>query len=359
MKSKINSIKNLKISILLPYKENFSSEYAGAVSLLLKDTISISKFKNNIKIFGSTKFKQDILKDKYINLKIDNFFFQSKSKIYLKKFIDHEQKFNSDIIEIHNRPNYLDYIFNFNKNLVLFFHNDPLLMKGSKSLTDRLNVLKKTKKVVFISKWVMKRFLTGFKKKDLPKNHFEIIYHSTNKKKINFNKKNKIILFVGRLNESKGYDIFTKAIVNILNFYPEWKAVVIGDEPREKIFVKHKNLIQLGFKKNKTVTNWFIKSDICVVCSKWDEPFGRTALEASSAGCAVIISNKGGLPEASPKAIKLKYLNPKYLENRLKKLINDKKYKISIQKKIYNHFFLTNKHSSNTIDKLRNSIIKI
>jgi len=80
MKSKINSIKNLKISILLPYKENFSSEYAGAVSLLLKDTISISKFKNNIKIFGSTKFKQDILKDKYINLKIDNFFFKVNLK---------------------------------------------------------------------------------------------------------------------------------------------------------------------------------------------------------------------------------------------------------------------------------------
>ena len=29
----------MKISILLPYKENFSSEYAGAVSLQLKDTI--------------------------------------------------------------------------------------------------------------------------------------------------------------------------------------------------------------------------------------------------------------------------------------------------------------------------------
>ena len=50
--------------------------------------------------------------------------------------------------------------------------------------------------------------------------------------------------------------------------------------------------------------NGLIKSDISVVCSRWDEPFGRTALEASSSGCAVIITNKGGLPEASPKAIK-------------------------------------------------------
>ena len=39
------------------------------------------------------------------------------------------------------------------------------------------------------------------------------------------------------------------------------------------------------------------KSSIAVVCSRWDKPFGRTSLEASANGCAVIISNRGGLPE--------------------------------------------------------------
>ena len=34
----------MKISILLPYKENFSSDYAGAVSIFIKDTV-IGKFK--------------------------------------------------------------------------------------------------------------------------------------------------------------------------------------------------------------------------------------------------------------------------------------------------------------------------
>ena len=46
----------MKISVILPYKENFSSEYAGAVSLQLKDTINLSKYKKNIKIFGYTTF---------------------------------------------------------------------------------------------------------------------------------------------------------------------------------------------------------------------------------------------------------------------------------------------------------------
>ena len=36
-----------------------------------------------------------------------------------------------------------------------------------------------------------------------------------------------------------------------------------------------------------------------------EEPFGRTSLEASSRGCAVIISNRGGgLPETITNGIK-------------------------------------------------------
>ena len=36
----------MKISILLPYKENFSPNYAGAVSLFVKDTVKLSEYKN-------------------------------------------------------------------------------------------------------------------------------------------------------------------------------------------------------------------------------------------------------------------------------------------------------------------------
>ena len=35
----------MKIAILLPYKENFSPIYAGAVSLFVKDTIKLSEEK--------------------------------------------------------------------------------------------------------------------------------------------------------------------------------------------------------------------------------------------------------------------------------------------------------------------------
>mgnify|MGYP003953065585 CR=1 FL=1 len=348
----------MKISVLLPYKENFSTQYAGAVSLFLKDTINLSEYKNNIKVFGSTNYKKDILINNYININTDKFFFQSRSNVYVKNFITYENKIKSDLIEIHNRPNYINKIFTVNKNLVLYFHNDPLEIKGSKSIKDRINLLNKTKKIIFISNWVKKRFLKGINKNNISKKHFEIIQHSTNKKKISLNKKQNLIIFVGRLNKSKGYDIFGKAIINILNNYPNWKSIVIGDELREKITFKHKKLKILGFQKHNTVSSCFIKSDICVVSSRWDEPFGRTALEASSAGCAVIITNKGGLPEASPKALIINNLNVKNLENALIKLIKNTKFKKALQKKILSNFYLTNKFISKKIDKYRNALIK-
>ena len=50
----------MKISILLPYKENFSPEYPGAVSIFLNAVITKSKFKNSITVYGNTNFKKKI-----------------------------------------------------------------------------------------------------------------------------------------------------------------------------------------------------------------------------------------------------------------------------------------------------------
>ena len=345
----------MKISILLPYKENFSPEYPGAVSLFLNDVSKFSKYKNKIKIYGNTAFKKK-LSSNYINIDFKRFFFKSSSKSYIKKFLEIENNNKSSLIEIHNRPDYIDDIYKINKNLVLFFHNNPLEMRSSKSVNDRINIFNKTKKIIFNSSWTLKKFKENLSKKYIT-SKLEVINQSTSKKIINFKNKRKIILFVGRLNRPKGYDIFGEAIINILNTFPKWKAVVIGDEPREKHIFKHKNLKILGFQKYKKVTEWFIKSDISVVCSRWDEPFGRTALEASSAGCAVIITDKGGLTEASPKALKIKNLTVKNVENSIKKLIKNENFKNSIQKKIYKHFYLTNSFISKKIDRYRDKLI--
>ena len=75
----------------------------------------------------------------------------------------------------------------------------------------------------------------------------------------------------------------------------------------------HPRLNKLGFKEHNHVINVYKKTSIAVVCSRWDEPFGRTSLEASANGCAVIITNKGGLPETVTDAKILKKLNVNFV----------------------------------------------
>ena len=148
----------MKISILLPYKENFSPNYPGAVSLFVKDTTLCSKYINNIKIYGSTSYKKKLLKN-YVNLSQKKKIFQSKNKLFVKSFIKSEKKLNSDIIEVHNRPKYLNLIKNNTKaKIILYFHNDPLTMPGSKTTQERNNLLKSVNKIIFNSNWSKKRF---------------------------------------------------------------------------------------------------------------------------------------------------------------------------------------------------------
>ena len=153
-----------KISILLPYKENFSSDYAGAVSLLINDTTKLSRYKKIVKIYGFTNFTKNLLPKNYINIILKKKIFQSLTNIYLKKFIIHEKLNPSNIIEIHNRPNYVNQIYSINKNIVLYFHNDPLSQKGSISKKERISLLISTKKIIFISNWVKNRFFFGIEK---------------------------------------------------------------------------------------------------------------------------------------------------------------------------------------------------
>ena len=81
----------------------------------------------------------------------------------------------------------------------------------------------------------------------------------------------------------------------------------------------------MGYKSNDYILKFYEKSSIAVACSRWDEPFGRSSLEASSRGCAVIISNRGGLPETITDGIILNNLSVLSIYQNIKKLITNKK----------------------------------
>ena len=76
-------------------------------------------------------------------------------------------------------------------------------------------------------------------------------------------------------------------------------------------------------------------------------------MEAASRGCALIISNKGGLLETTQHALILKDVTSKNLYKNIEYLIKNKDYRINLQKNAYKNFKLSNNFNSSLIDKLR------
>ncbi len=347
-----------KIATILPYKENYTISKAQAAAIWVSDFFKNSRFKKNNFIFGNTTGK-DYLTNNYINIKLKsiNSKIFSTTNEYCNEFIRIYNKEKFDIIEIHNRPLVLTYLQKvLSSKFIIYFHNDPLSMKGSITVKERINLLKISDKIVFISQWVKKRFFENLNEYSEEKTR--VIYHSVNKEKKIY-KKNRYITFVGKLNTAKGYDIFRDAIIKVLDKHKDWMAFSIGDETRERPIIKHKQHKELGFLNHKKVLNFLNKSEIAVVPSRWEEPFGRTALEASSKGCATIISNRGGLPETTDHSIILKKNTANELYKKISKLILNRKYRKKIQFQSFNNVKHLINSNTKLIDDLRNELIDV
>ena len=309
-----------KIAIILPYKEIYSENYAGAASIWLKDYNDISKLSDQTLIYGNLNKNLKPITKNFQNINITTNTF-SKTKEYINFFYKEFIKFKFEIIEIHNRPEYLNFLIDkkINSKLIFFFHNNPQEIRGSKTAKERLKILDKTDKVFFVSKWTQKKFFEGLPFKS--KSNCEILYPSIKKVK-NFNfKKKKQIIFTGKLNSSKGYDLFGNAIIKILKKYPDWKAIVAGNEPREKYNFKHKNLTIHPWLPHKQILNLYKNSSISIVPSRWEEPFGRTAMESAAHGCATITSMRGGLIETFDNDLFLKELSSNEIFKKIESLI--------------------------------------
>jgi glycosyltransferase involved in cell wall biosynthesis len=324
-------MKNKKeIAELLPNKEDYSLNKAAAASIWVKD-FNHGYIANKQIIFGISSSSSSLSKN-FINLKKINLI--NNSYFYIKNFISKLPK-SIKVIIIHNRPHFL---FILKKKypeikFILVFHNDPNTLRGSRSVNEKINILQNCDKIIFVSSYVKKRFYYNIN--NLLPTKGEIIYPSTNYYNHNFKKKlkkDKIIVFVGKLNSSKGYNLFGTAVINILNKYKDWRAIVAGNEKREAYNFHHERLKVFDWLSHKEIINIYKKSSISIVPSTWDEPFGRTAMESSDMGNALITTGKGGLKETAFRPIILKKINSKSIESAIEKLIKNQNLLSKIQK---------------------------
>jgi glycosyltransferase involved in cell wall biosynthesis len=117
-------------------------------------------------------------------------------------------------------------------------------------------------------------------------------------------KRDKDIVFLGRLVSDKGCDLAIRALALLKQEGLRPSFTVIGDGPEmpalKRLTAELGLTDQVDFLgtvregRGKIVA----RHKIMVVPSIWEEPFGVVALEGIAAGCAVAASSGGGLPEA-------------------------------------------------------------
>ena len=110
-------------------------------------------------------------------------------------------------------------------------------------------------------------------------------------------------------------------------------------------WIEHKSLLKI-----------YESSSISIVNPTWEEPFGRTALESASRGCAVITSVSGGLSETFNNNLVLKKNDHNNLYKRIKELISNKSLLKQIQKKNFNNVIHKPYKSIKKLDILRPKI---
>ena len=343
------------IAILLPYKEKYNLNKAGAASIWVKDYLSISKLKSQTLIFGNLDKKDKPLTKNFVNIDLTKAYIR-KNIQYTKHLYDYHLKNKFNIIEIHNRPESLLYLIKkkISSKLIFMFHNNPQDMRSSKSINDRIFIAENTDQIYFVSRWVKDKFFEG-----LPFNHrnnCEILYPAIKPLK-KFPKKDNLIIFSGKLNSSKGFDLYGKAVIKILDKYKSWNAIAIGNEPREKFNFNHKNFKILDWVKHDDILDYYKKASISVVPSRWLEPFGRTAMESAAYGCATITTRNGGLPETFNNELFLEKINDIELYKLIEKLIKNNIYRKRIQKKNFSNVINNINEKVSKLDEFKNHIL--
>lgn len=156
-------------------------------------------------------------------------------------------------------------------------------------------------KIIAVSRFMKKNIIdTGVSKEKIA-----LIYNgvNVNKKLLSkvFSQSRKIkIGFIGKVSKEKGIVTFLKAAQKILSHSPSKEKAefsVTGN-------IKNKSLLSRYIDKKIIFRDWqdnlmpvYADLDIIVVPSLVEESFGFVAAEAMSCGKAVVVSNRGALPE--------------------------------------------------------------
>lgn len=112
-------------------------------------------------------------------------------------------------------------------------------------------------------------------------------------------KKNKAILFIGRLEHVKGVDLLIDSLQKIVAEcldLADWKLLLAGSGTLTGTFGRYSNVIEMGFLSPTDLNALAEKVDFFCLPSR-DEPWGLVVHEAAACGLPMLLSDKCGAKE--------------------------------------------------------------
>lgn len=307
------------VAVVLPPREGFGPGRTGAIGLLARRLTGTPGFQTVIyggrqegPIFPGIDFRPvtpGFWPPGNINIR------------YAATIADQLKKQPPALIEVHNRPEIALALASRlpATPVTVILNNDPQGMREATTPAERTDMLRRLARVITSSDYLRRRVLDGVA---APPYQPVVLHNCLDLAELPppVAKKERLILFAGRVVRDKAPDAFVSACAAALPFLPGWHAQIIGadrfsfDSP-DTAFVQTvraaadaAGVHMLGYRDHPEVLNAMARAAIVVVPSRWPEPFGLVALEALASGAALVCSPRGGLPEVAGDAAV--YANP-------------------------------------------------
>ncbi len=300
------------LAIVLPHSEAFQQAGAGAISICVRDAAAASGLASRIKILGEA-VAEPFDAARFVAVPYASWLYGRRSSRYVLGVIGVLRDLAPSCIEIHNRPVYVAALRKAfpDTPILLYIHNDPRTIRGIRKAAERSRCLERVSAVVCVSEFIRRCMLEGVEGHPGAGKVRVVLNGVDTAALLPGERKRREILFVGRLSPQKGGLLFAEAALGIKDRLPGWRFVLVGarsfgkptlgsDYEQQVIAAMQRLGAQgevTGYLSHKEVMERFRNAAMAVVPSQWDEPLGLVVLEAMSAGCAVVASRRGGIPE--------------------------------------------------------------
>ena len=298
-----------RVAIVLPPREGFGPGSAGAIALLqarLAQPAVAPQSPFDLTVVGASQ-TGPLFSLPYRPVR-DRLWPLNGDARYAEGVREALAELKPDLIEVHNKPDLARRLARRfpPRRIALFLHNDPRSMRGAKSPRERARLSARLGRIVCVSSYIAGCWTEGVSAGRPPAIHPNCLDLPDLADPAT---REAVILFAGRIVADKGADSFVRACARALPALPGWRALMIGadrfrpDSP-ETPFSKSlrseaeaAGIILAGYRDHAGVMAALGRAAIAVVPSRWQEPFGLTALEAMAGGAALITSWRGGLAE--------------------------------------------------------------